>query len=67
MSEENINIHPVDVIVEELSSTGDWWKQDCRDTFISVYDRLTDKGISESDCLEMMGDLYSAVASEFGS
>ena len=61
-----LTVHPVDVIAEEMSKDG-WWKSDARDTFITCYDKLISKGIKECDALEILGDLYSAVATEFGS
>jgi len=65
MTQETVHNHPVDIVAEELSENG-WWKEECRDTFIKAYDQIIEAGISESDTIELLADLYSAVSGEFG-
>lgn len=59
-----MDIHPVDIIFEEMSDDG-WWKQSTRETFISCYSKLKKQGMNESEIIEILSDLYCAVSGEF--
>ena len=51
--------------IEALAGNEGFWDDDNRDTIISIADYLKDeKGMSEPDILNMLVDLWNAVADE---
>lgn len=46
--------------------SGGWWLSNTGEIFMNHAKKLTDKGFSEDEAVEILEDLYYAVASEFG-
>lgn len=53
-------------IENELPSDGEWFHDGC-DTFIKSAKTMLNSGMSKSDIKEILRDLYSATAEEFGA
>lgn len=57
----------LDAKVDEIPGKDGWWKQRTGATFRALARELVDRGYTEDEALELLGDLYEATAEEFGS
>ena len=53
--------HRIDNIVDE------WWKSSTQETFQAEGKFLKEKGLTDDEIIEMLGNLYSAVSGEYGN
>ena len=51
----------------ELPSDGEWWNYENAVTYMEVARELLVKGLSVDEIKELLSNLYSATAGEFGS
>lgn len=53
-------------IIDEIPPNGEWWKSDTRETFYEAAVTLLQKGFTDEEAKDLLEDLYSAVAAEYG-
>lgn len=57
----------IDYVNNELPSDGEWWDEDSKEKFHKACGTMLAYGISIVVIKEVLADLYSAVAGEYGS
>lgn len=54
-------------IRDEIAGDDGFWNSSSEETFVEAAKKLQLIGMGDEEILEMLSDLYSAVAAEFGS